>query len=178
VESTEFCVNHPDQPAAAECVACGEALCVHCLYYTGEGRPLCEQHAEEAAIAGTTIYAPREIAEATVVGEPSAKKKRGKLYRGNQTDLLALVSVVLGVTSIAMCSGIGAYCLPVAAAVFALVAYAQSDRAYDPERTRKLSLLGMGGCALVALGIAALVALYLLFFASVFGQSGVYYIGP
>ena len=158
------CANHEDHRALERCEECGVPLCGECLWYTNDGHRLCAQHARYWAAAGQTVLPPETYAEAIAfstraAGAPQADPP-GTL-KGNQTDLNALLAAAAGVGAILMCTGWGAYCLPIGAVVLGIYAYSKAGQAQNPARTRKLAGVGIAGGAVLLLFVAAIVAFYI-----------------
>jgi len=162
-----FCDNHPERIALERCEVCGKPLCAYCLYYTDDGQRLCQQHAEAARLRGAVIEEPGAYAEQLIGAQVGAagKLKRGReaaddgLYRGNTHDLLALLGLAIGVTTMGACCGMG-YCLPGVGLVLSLAALINAKKAYDPRRTRRLALVGVVVTGVWVLVIAACIAAY------------------
>ncbi|WP_119066922.1 B-box zinc finger protein [Aggregatilinea lenta] len=144
------CANHSDRPAIERCEVCGKPLCAYCLYYTEDGQRLCEQHAQDARLLGLAVEAPGAYADQLIGAQAAVigKRKRGAadgddtLYRGNSHDLLALIGLIVGVIALTACCG-GFYCLPLVAFILSLIGLINAKNAYDPSRTRKLSVAGL-----------------------------------
>ena len=79
-------------------------------------------------------------------------------YKGNSTDVGALIAAVVGVAALAACAGV-VWALPLLAFFLGLVNWLNANDALDPKRTRWLSGLGMaGGGIFVLVGLAFLAA--------------------
>ena len=74
------CANHPDRIALERCEVCGKPLCAYCLYYTGDGQRLCQDHADEARLMGVHIEEPAAYADQLIGAQIGAlrKQKRGE----------------------------------------------------------------------------------------------------
>jgi len=146
-EST--CVNHPERAAVERCEVCGSALCAYCLYYTSDGQRLCKQHAEEAGAAGAFIRAPGVYPTGLVGAQVSAEHTQPLLqeintpYRGNMTDLLALLSLLLGIISLGTCLILPICALAPLGLIFGVLALVGAKGAYDGTRTRTLATVGL-----------------------------------
>ncbi len=160
------CINHPERVALERCEVCHKPLCAYCLYYTGDGQRLCQEHAEEARLRGAQVEEPGAYAEQLIGAQvgASGKVKRGQqatddnLYRGNSHDVTSFIGMLLALITAASCCGAG-YCLPIVAFVLSLVGLLNAGKAFDPRRTRKYSLIGLlvsGGFVLVIVGCIAL----------------------
>lgn len=165
-----FCSNHPERPAIETCEVCGKALCGYCLYYTEDGQRLCEQHAMRARENGVRIHPPAQYAEGIIPSQANAKRdqdnlqdldflvakhkrkafKNPPIYFGNNTDLSAFLSMLLGFITISSCCG-AVYCFPFLGILIGLGALISAKDAVDPKRTRWLAFLGLGssGCLVV-----------------------------
>jgi len=160
------CDNHPDRIALERCEVCGKPLCAYCLFYTADGQRLCAEHAEQARRMGVQIEEPAAYAEQLIGAQAGMASKRKRsdddnLYRGNSTDLTALIGLLIGVISLGMCCGAG-YCLPVGGFVLSLVAVINAKEAHDPRRTRKYGLIGMLVSGVWVIAIALCVGLVLM----------------
>ncbi len=169
------CYFHPDRVALERCEVCNKPLCAYCLYYTEDGQRLCVEHAAEARALGVHVDEPAAYAEQLIGAQIGAdrKQKRGwreadrSLYKGNSTDLIALIALVLGVVTLGSCCG-GFYCVPVAGVLLALAGLINARKAYDPGRTRKLSAVALAASGVVVLVIVLAFALYGVLFATMF----------
>jgi len=161
---TLHCANHPGRLALERCEVCGKPLCAYCLYYTADGQRLCAEHAEEARLRGVVVEDPAQYAGQLLGAQAGAARKRKSdddgLYRGNSTDLLGLIALLIALFSLAACGG-GIYCLPPIGFILSLLAVINAKNAHDPARTRRYGLIGM---ALSALWVLLLVACFVLFF--------------
>ncbi len=178
------CANHPKIEAIEQCEQCVKPLCGLCLWYTDDGHRLCEEHAKEAEAEGATITSPDAYAEAIPASlsqtndtsEEDAgqgKEHEGfKVYSGNQQDIGAFVAAILGATTLASCAG-GAYCFPLLGVIMALLAYANADKAVDPERTRKLALVGIGIGGLILLAVVFFILFYIILMGGILFSSSI-----
>ncbi|MGH2536140.1 MAG: hypothetical protein ACRDHL_01965 [Candidatus Promineifilaceae bacterium] len=166
------CANHPDQLAIEQCEVCGRALCGQCLWYDAAGQRLCQQHARAAEATGQTITPPHVYAEAigaSLVSSANAPPEpiEKARYRGNTADVQALLAAVLAVTVLLSCFG-GGYCLPIGAVLLGAWGLLNLDKSADRERTRTLSLIGVGlGGTLMACLLLYLLCFF-AYFVSVF----------
>jgi len=159
------CANHPDRIAVERCEVCGKPLCAYCLYYTEDGQRLCAQHAEFARQSGLHVEEPGAYADQLIQAQAgmSGKHKRElwedpTLYKGNSTDVLALVGMLIGVITLMSICG-GTYCLPVVGVVLGLIGLLNASKAHDKKRTRIMSVVGLltsGVWVLVLLGMMGL----------------------
>src|SRR5579859_6682349 len=163
------CVNHPERAAVEACEVCHDGLCAYCLYYTSDGQRLCKTHAAQAAKAGAFIRAPGNYPEGLIASQLSAANHLSRqnaqpdasaAYHGDAVDVLALVGMVLGITSIALCVP-GLCCLvgPIGM-VTSGAALVGSKNAHDPTRTRTLATVGVVLSALWVIILGACVLAY------------------
>lgn len=161
------CVNHPGRIALERCEVCGKPLCAYCLYYTDDGQRLCEEHAEAARKLGVHVDDPDTYAEQLISAQVGATRKQKRdersadkdLYRGNSTDVSALIGMLLGLTSLGMCCG-ASYCLPIVAFVLSLVTLISAKSAHDVKRTRRLAIVGMLTSGVLVLAVVGCLAFY------------------
>jgi hypothetical protein len=181
----DFCVNHPDRTALEQCEVCGNPLCGYCLYYTDDGQRLCERHAEQAKANGVAVFPPAVYADGIIPAQAFAKEnadlpdlqkkgaldKRAAIYVGNNHDLGAFVSMLLGLTTIGMCCG-ATYCVPFVAFGLGIAAFVNAQDAVDAGRVRQQALVGIvtGGGLVVA--IVACIALYVVAYGSLIAAVG------
>ena len=170
-----YCHFHPERIALERCEVCDKPLCAYCLYYTEDGQRLCVEHAAEARALGVRVDEPAAYADQLISAQVGAdrKHKRGwqdtdsTLYKGNSTDLAALVALVLGVVTLGSCCG-GLYCVPIVGLLLSILGLVNARKAYDPSRTRKLSLIGLAASGVVVLVIVGAMILYGMMFATFF----------
>jgi uncharacterized membrane protein YidH (DUF202 family) len=172
----EVCAFHPEHAAVESCEVCNKPLCGLCLWYTAEGHRLCEVHARARQNAGEQVLPPHTYREAipnSLWQAPEAAAESGRrVYRGNETDLGALLAAVAALTTVFSCMG-GAYCLPLFIVLLGAATYINADQALDPKRTRLLAGLGVGAVALMLLVTFAFFAFYLLIvFVAIFAGGG------
>ena len=148
------CYQHPDRPAVEQCEVCRRPLCGSCLWYAETGERLCLEHASEWVKAGKPVVAPQRYASGISSSEAAAAQpvKADIPYRGNSTDVSALVAAVVGLASIASCVGLY-WALPLLALFLGLVTFLQSRDAVNPRRTRWLAGVGLLGSALFVVSI-------------------------
>ena len=162
----DHCAFHQDHVAIENCELCDRPLCALCLWYSADGRRLCEIHAKELQEKGEAVDPPAVYAEAikntlTLRSEQPDAAGEEATYKGNRQDVSALVSAVLALTALFSCCG-GVYCLPVIALALGVLAYASAGKAIDPERTRRLAGVGLGAGALMILAAFACMGLYVI----------------
>lgn len=174
----DTCEFHPNHSAIEHCEVCDKPLCGLCLWYTDDGHRLCESHAKGREVEGQKVLPPHtyhEAIEGSLVrkdvpaGEATEPDSKEKLYKGNSTDLNAFVAMMIGVVTIASCSG-GAYCLPIVGFVLGIIAYRKADDSLDPKRTRTMAIVGMAIGSLIFLAIFAIIMLYVFIFAAAFAS--------
>ena len=158
------CINHPSHNAIEACEVCGVNLCGLCLWYTDDGHRLCEEHALARQKAGQTVISPETYQEAipgtiSLQTEGTFTPDRDGIYRGNQTDLSALIAAILSLTTLASCFG-GIYCIPILALIMGAIAYRNANIAVDGQRTKVLSVVGMATGGLFVLMIICFVIFY------------------
>ncbi len=143
------CANHPERIALERCEVCGKPLCAYCLYYTDDGQRLCEEHAEDARKLGVAVEEPAIYADQLIGAQIGALRKRKRsesagdedLYKGNSTDVMSLIGMMIGIISAGACCG-AVYCLPVVGLVLSLMAVFGAKKSYDPRRTRRFGVIG------------------------------------
>jgi hypothetical protein len=138
-------------------------VCGSCLWYAESGERLCPDHAAEFLQQGRSVTPPERYAEGIGPSEVSAARPAAGEwpYKGNSTDLTALLAAVAGLAALLSCSGF-TFVFPLVAFVLGLVAWLQSSASADRTRTRWLAGVGLasGGVFVVfflalAAGIAA-----------------------
>lgn len=166
------CHFHPERIALERCEVCGKPLCAYCLYYTDDGQRLCAEHAEAARALGVTVDDPGTYADQLIGAQIGAARKHkrseqaddGTLYKGNSTDLMSLIGMLLGVVGLGACCG-AAYCMPLVAFGLSITALLNANKAHDKARTRRLGLIGLITSGVLVLAIVGCIALYALSFA-------------
>ncbi|MBI3287474.1 MAG: hypothetical protein HYZ68_05440 [Chloroflexi bacterium] len=88
-------------------------------------------------------------------------------FSGNTYDLAALSSVAITLFTCTSCLG-ASYCWPVVAVLLGIVGLASAKDSLDPERTRLLSWLGLGGGLLFLVFIAVVILAYIAFLVLIF----------
>ena len=164
---TLTCANHPDRIALERCEVCQKPLCAYCLYYTEDGQRLCAEHAAEARKLGLRVEEPGAYADQLLGAQVGADRKTKRerdavaagVYTGNSTDLLGFIGLLVGGVSLVTCCGAG-YCLPLAGFVLSLVALINARHSLNPQRTRRMSLLGLLVSGVWVVIIAACIAIY------------------
>ncbi len=134
-------------------------MCGLCLWYAESGERLCPDHAAEFLQQGRTVTPPERYAEGIGPSEVSAARAPAAdvPYKGNSTDVTALLAAFLGVAGLLACAGLSGV-FPLMAFALGLVAYLQARDSADPSRTRWLAGVGLASGGL-----------FLLFFLAIFG---------
>jgi hypothetical protein len=156
----ETCFQHPGRPAVEHCEICRRPVCGFCLWYADSGERLCPAHAAEFEKEGKVVHPPERYVEGIALSEASVVRPPAQdvPYRGNSTDVSALVAAVTGLSALASCAGL-AWVIPLIALALGLVSWLQSKDAINAKRTRWLAVIGMasGGVFFVfVLGLFAL----------------------
>jgi len=180
-QNTINCSIHTDRAAVEFCEVCDRPLCGHCLWYSGDGRRLCEDHARMMANQGIAVEPPATYAEAILEDPVLERGSRpeptsgitaaGSIYRGNSQDLSALLAAIFGIVTIFSCMG-GIYCLPLVGVVLGLLAFSNAKQAVEPKRTRILAGvgIGIGGFLLIIVALYALLFVGLILIALLAGS--------
>jgi len=115
-------------------------MCGECLWYADSGERLCPVHGEVWQAQGKAVYPPQRYAEGIAFSQVSAANppKPHVPYQGNSNDMMALVAIVLGLSSLLACWGLW-YLLPLVAFLLGLVAWLHARDALNPKRTRWLA---------------------------------------
>jgi hypothetical protein len=121
-------------------------VCGSCLWYAEAGERLCPDHAADALKAGQAVTPPERYADGIAHSEASAERPAAPdlPYKGNSTDLGALVAALAGAMALLSCAGLS-WILPLVAFALGLVAWLQARDAANPGRTRALAGLGLAG---------------------------------
>jgi hypothetical protein len=164
-DAMESCANHPDNLAVERCERCQRPLCGECLWYTHDGHRLCAAHAAQLQDAGEEVIPPETYSEAFEHGvrrrtQDSFRPNAAGEYQANKNDLAALFAAMAGLATLIICSGTGAYCLPLAGVILGLVAYSRAQNAVDPQRARLLSIVGVTGSGILLVFMALFFLLY------------------
>jgi|GEM_PF-747821 len=178
----QFCTNHPHRAAIEKCEVCGKPLCGYCLYYSQDGKRLCEEHAKLAESSGDKIYPPAAYADGINLAQVDAtrnveqyaeeelnqlfkprKNENPVLYRGNNADLNAFVAMLLGIFGVMSCCG--AYiCFPFMAVLMAVFALLNASDSVDPNRTRQQAIIALLTGGGISAGIVMCIGGYILLF--------------
>ena len=155
------CLNE----AVENCEITGIPLCAGCLWYTEDGRRVCERTARLLAAEGVVVHPPSlyldqlgSAAQLPRLPEPPPLNTQHR----NGNDLIALLAGISGVLSMATCFGVGiALCvppLPLLPLLLGGIGLAGSRGASKPEQARVLSRRGIAG----GIGFVALVLLLIV----------------
>ncbi len=163
--SVGACFQHPDRAAVEHCEICGRPVCGLCLWYAESGERLCSAHAAEFEQEGKVVHPPERYAEGIALSQAAAARPPAAdvPYRGNSTDVGALVAAVAGLAALASCAGL-AWALPFIAFVLGLVSWLQSKDAINARRTRWLAVIGMASGSAFLLFLVSIFALVFLCF--------------
>ncbi len=158
----EVCFKHPDRPAVERCEVCLRPVCGSCLWYAESGERLCPDDATIWRAAGRSVLPPERYAEGIAQSEASAAQPVPDQapYRGNSTDVSALLAAVLGLVGIGSCMGLS-YVLPLAAFALGLVGWLQAKDSLDPRRTRWLAGAGLASGGVFILGFLCMATICL-----------------
>jgi hypothetical protein len=88
-------------------------------------------------------------------------------FMGNTYDLTSVVAVTVGGVVLFTCftCNMGFYCLPFIPVILGIIALVSAKDSVDPERTKKLSWIGIGsGIAIIILAALAIVAYFAFLF--------------
>ncbi len=106
---------------------------------------------------------PREVKPPEI--EASASDRLGDQgeFVGNTYDMVSLAALIVSGILLFSCTtgNYGFCCLPPLAIILGAIGLLSAKRARDPKRTRVMSVIGIGGGALILLLILAAVALYI-----------------
>jgi hypothetical protein len=147
------CTFHPDRLSIEACEVCKRPVCAECLWYADSGERLCVVHGELWQAQGKVIHPPQKYADGIGFSQISAANppEREVPYKGNSSDLNALLAFLLGIASVLSCLGFW-YVLPVFAFLLGIVALLHARDALNPTRTRWLA-----GSAVATSGIFMLI---------------------
>ena len=163
--TADTCHRHPDRHAVEQCELCAQPVCGACLWYTDAGQRLCPDHAADRLRAGQTVIPPERYAAGIAPSQASAARaaQPEAPYKGNGTDLTALLAALAGASALLSCTGF-AWIMPMLAFGLGLTAWLQHRDALNPGRTRQLSVVGLAGGSLFVAGILITIAFMLLCF--------------
>lgn len=159
------CYKHPDRLSVEHCEVCQRPVCGACLWYAESGERLCPDHATEWLQAGKAVTPPERYADGIHHSQASAAQPPAQRipYKGNGTDLTALVALVTGLAALLTCAGF-AYVLPFLALGLGLVAVLQAKDALNPQRAQWMGAVGLAGGGIFLLFVLAM----FVFFAACF----------
>ena len=160
---SQSCYRHPTRLAVEQCEDCRRPVCGACLWYGEGGKRLCPDHAADALHAGQEVAPPERYAEGILHAQMSAARPAaGELpYKGNSTDVTALVAAISGVSALAACVGLS-WVIPFVAFALGLVGVLQARDSADPGRTRLLAGLGLASGGIFVLMVLGFVLLVML----------------
>jgi hypothetical protein len=98
---------------------------------------------------------------------PLEREKPTVTFMGNSYDLTSVVAVTVGGVVLFTCftCNLGWYCLPLIPIILGIIALISAKDSVDPERTKKLSWIGIGsGAAIIILAVLAFVAYFVFLF--------------
>lgn len=119
-------------------------MCGSCLWYAESGERLCPDHAAEFLQQGRAVTPPERYAEGIGHSEVSAARPADDRlpYKGNSTDVAALIATLAGIAALLSCSGF-TFVFPIVAFALGLAAWLQARTSADPTRTRWLAGVGV-----------------------------------
>ena len=88
-------------------------------------------------------------------------------FMGNNYDLAAVAALITGGAVLLACGtcGLGYYCLPLLPLIFGIIGLVAAKDSIDPERTKRLSWIGVGVTAvIVLLGVLLFVGYFVFVF--------------
>ncbi len=145
------CLNE----AIERCEVSGVPLCAAHLWYSDDGRRVSERIAKQFTSQGLTVYPPTTYLDA--LGQAAALPRLPEAPPPNITrqrngnDIIALLSLITGIGSIATCFGIGiAICvppLPLLPLLLGSIGLAGAKNAAKPDQARLFSWIGIVGGA-------------------------------
>jgi hypothetical protein len=104
----------------------------------------------------------------TEAAEVSAERPKPIVtFMGNSYDLASVVAVTVGGVVLFTCftCNMGFYCLPLIPVILGIIALVSAKDSVNPERTKKLSWIGIGsGVAIIILAVLAIVAYFVFIF--------------
>ncbi len=113
---------------------------------------------------------PEEPAPQTKVGS-AIELEPDITYKGNQTDILALVTLISTIFAGVTCGtcGWGFCCVPLVTVILGIIGLSTSKKSLDPRRTKTYSWIGIGVGGFFTFIILCVMLLYILYFVVVFG---------
>lgn len=161
--NAQSCYRHPTRLAVEQCEDCQRPVCGACLWYGEGGRRLCPDHAADALHAGQDVTPPERYAEGILHAQMSAARPAaGDMpYKGNSTDVTALVAAVSGISALAACVGLS-WVFPFLAFALGLVGLMQARDSANPGRTRLLAGLGLASGSIFVLFFLGFILIIML----------------
>lgn len=145
------CLNE----AIERCEVSGVPLCAAHLWYAEDGRRVSERIAKQLTSQNIEVYPPNTYLDA--LGQAAALPRLPEAppplitRQRNGNDIIALLSLITGIGSIATCFGIGiAICippLPLLPLLLGSIGLAGSKNAAKPDQARLFSWIGIVGGA-------------------------------
>jgi thiol:disulfide interchange protein len=149
------CLNE----AVERCEVTGVPLCAQHLWYAEDGRRVSERVAKQLSIKGLTVHPPETYLQA--LGSSAALPRLPEspqpviTKQRNGNDVIALLSLITGISSLVTCFGIGiAMCvppLPLLPLLLGSIGLAGAKNASKPDQARLFSWIGIvGGAGFIA----------------------------
>ena len=150
------CLNE----AIERCEVTGVPLCAQHLWYVEDGRRVSERVAKQLSVKGQTVHPPETYLVA--LGNSAALPRLPEspqpviTKQRNGNDVIALLSLITGITSLVTCFGIGiALCvppLPLLPLLLGSIGLAGAKNASKPDQARLFSWIGIvGGAGFIAM---------------------------
>lgn len=159
--TTETCFLHDERTAIEHCEVCQRPVCGSCLWYAESGERLCPIHADAFRQQGRRVLSPDQYARGIAFSELSVQTNTQRTlpppYQGNSSDVMALVSLVMGVAALLSCAGY-AFLLPVLAFILGMSAWLNQRLSLNPRRTGWMAGIGMTSGGVFILGFLVIVA--------------------
>ena len=145
------CLNE----AIERCEVSGVPLCAAHLWYSDDGRRVSERIAKQFTSQGQTVYPPTtyldELGQAAALPRLPEAPPPNITRQRNGNDIIAMLSLITGIGSIATCFGIGiAICvppLPLLPLLLGSIGLAGAKNAAKPDQARLFSWIGIVGGA-------------------------------
>jgi hypothetical protein len=110
---------------------------------------------------------PEPVSDTEVEVTETERAKPTVTFMGNSYDLTSVVGATVGGVVLFTCvtCNFGWYCLPIIPIILGIIALVSAKDSVDPERTRKLSWIGIGsGAFFIIIGILAFIAYFAFLF--------------
>jgi hypothetical protein len=110
---------------------------------------------------------PEPVSDTEVEVTETERAKPTVTFMGNSYDLTSVVGATVGGVVLFTCvtCNFGWYCLPIIPIILGIIALVSAKDSVDPERTRKLSWIGIGsGAFFIIIGILAAIAYFAFLF--------------